>query len=323
MKLRSWFLFSALLAGGCASADRTQLRDIDKVARLMKLEDERSLGEGEILTRLSDPNPQIRRRAALALGRIGAPESVGWLVPVLSDRVPLVRAEAAFSLGLIEGQLSSEVVAALLRSFSDPDPEVRGRAAEALARQGITDAAGEIAANLRQNLPTGAAPYHWGEDLEHSQPKMAHPDLRLGMFALAQLGTMNQAWAVLATEDRQPRFLWWPAAWTTTHFAATELVPLLLHYAGSNDPYFRVVGTRGLAHLPRERSEGAIVHLLEDSNEKVRIEAVRAAGRLGLRQTVPRLLQLMAGDTDYPSPSKTWIASGCCWREWTATRNGV
>ncbi len=107
MELRFWLLFSALLAGGCASADRTQLRDIDKVARLMKLEDERSLGEGEILTRLSDPNPQIRRRAALALGRIGAPESVGWLVPVLSDPVPLVRAEAAFSLGLIEGRLSS------------------------------------------------------------------------------------------------------------------------------------------------------------------------------------------------------------------------
>ncbi len=128
---------------------------------------------------------------------------------------------------------------------------------------------------------------------------MAHPGLRLGMFALAQLGTINQAWAVLATDDRQPRFLWWPAAWTTTHFAATELVPLLLHYAGSNDPYFRVMGTRGLARLPRERSEGAIVQLLEDTNEKVRIEAVRAAGRLKLRQTVPRLLQLMAGDTDY------------------------
>ena len=66
---------------------------------------------------------------------------------------------------------------------------------------------------------------------------------------------------------------------------------------GLERPLLASAGSEGLARLPREQSERAIVQLLTDPDEKVRIEAVRAAGTLGLRGTLHRLLQLLSQDT--------------------------
>ena len=98
MRFSFGFAIGAWWVAGCASVDHTELRPDQKVARLMMLEDERSLGFGEVLTRLDDSSPQIQRRAALALGRIGAPESLAPLVALLSDPDADMRSTAAFSL---------------------------------------------------------------------------------------------------------------------------------------------------------------------------------------------------------------------------------
>jgi HEAT repeat protein len=299
--MRSGFgiLLSASLVTGCASLDYTELRPDQKFARLMMLEDQRSLGEGEVLTRLDDPSPRIRLRAAVALGRIGSPAGEAPLVALLSDSDPDMRASAAFSLGLLQGPLSPEALTALEKVLSDDEAEARGRAAEALGRRGPAPAAVQIGSDVRNRLPPGTPPLQWGEDIARSRPRVPHPDLRLSLFALAKANNLRVAWSILATEQGQPRFLWWPAAWTSAQFKAAELTPLLLHYAGSHDPYLRALGAKGLARLPREHSERAIVQLLSDTDEKVRIEAVRAAGTLGLQGTVPRLLELLSEDTAY------------------------
>ena len=49
---------------------------IEKLARLVELEDRRSTGGDELSLRLRDPDRGVRRRAALAAGRIAAPELV-------------------------------------------------------------------------------------------------------------------------------------------------------------------------------------------------------------------------------------------------------
>ncbi|MGH9460048.1 MAG: HEAT repeat domain-containing protein [Vicinamibacteria bacterium] len=292
-------LASACLITGCASADRGALTLNEKYARLMMLEDERSLGAGEILTRLDDPNSLIRRRATLALGRIGSPEAMLPLVALLSDSDAEIRSTAALALGLLDGPLAPEALSALQDALSDEDPGVRGRAAEALGRKGSSEIAASIAASLRDYSPPGSPPFPWGEDIARSEPKMPHLDQRLGLFALARLSDLPAAWSVLATEQSQPRFLWWPAAWASAQFRADELAPLLLHYAGSNDPYLRLWGARGLGRLSREQAAGPILHLLRDRDEKVRIEAVRATGPLGLREAVPPLLEMLRSDSPY------------------------
>src|SRR5205807_6456375 len=50
---------------------------------------------------LADPEPRIRRRAALAIGRVGLPEGGAPLQPLLADPDPDGRQLAAFGLGLL------------------------------------------------------------------------------------------------------------------------------------------------------------------------------------------------------------------------------
>ena len=96
--MRRWLLrplgafFSIWVAAGCASAPVIPAGPTleDKLARLMKLEDERSLGDGEVEARLSDPAGRVRGQAALVRARIGGPGAALKITPLLDDASPYV-----------------------------------------------------------------------------------------------------------------------------------------------------------------------------------------------------------------------------------------
>jgi cyclophilin family peptidyl-prolyl cis-trans isomerase/HEAT repeat protein len=301
---------SALLLTDCASAPVNVELSLDqKLARLLRLEDERSLGGGEIVSRLSDAAPRVRRQAALALARIADPSVAAPLGSVLlQDPDAAVRAMAAFALGAIERDLGSEPWRALESALSDPDAEVRGRAAEALGRiaaSGESEKHAATAELLRQSLlghpPRGTAPFVWGETIDRSAVDLPHPDWRLGLFALVRLRNIDALRSVV-THDSGPRFIWWPAAWSMARLPEPETLPLLMRYVESEDPYLRLLSARGLARFPDLGSpvvQQTVLALLQDRDEKTRIEAVRAAGALRLLRAVPPILRLMSTDTSY------------------------
>jgi HEAT repeat protein/cyclophilin family peptidyl-prolyl cis-trans isomerase len=299
MRVRLSRLLPLFLLAGCASPrlDYVELRLEQKLARLMKLEDERSLEGGEAVGRLSDRIPRVRRQAALALGRLGAAEAARPLAALLGDPEPAVRAMAAFALGQIGPAVPAEVLPRLRSALSDPDPEVRGRSAEALSRIGAPEAVEALSGALHQPLPAEPGPFEWSEALAVSALQLPHVDLRLGLFGLARLKAVTPARALISLESGNPRFLWWPAAWAASSLADPELLRLLLHYGGSSDPYLRLLGARGLGRIDDASARRAILNLLEDRDEKVRIEAARAAAELRLAEATPRLLQLMQADT--------------------------
>ena len=105
--------------------------------------------EPDLIELLADVEPQLRRRAALAIGRVGRPEGVAPLVGSLSDQQVQVRQMAAFALGLIGEPSASE---ALVRALRDPSPVVQGRAAEALGRIGAIDAAPSIGELVKRHV---------------------------------------------------------------------------------------------------------------------------------------------------------------------------
>lgn len=268
----------------------------------MKLEDERSTGEGELEALLSDPDDRVRARAALALGRVGNPSTADLLAPLLSDASAYARATAAFSLGILEGANSPEIGARLTQALEDEQPRVRGRAAEALARIQGEDAAELLGASLAKWVPRGAEPYDWTEELTLSSVTLPHPDVRGGLFALgtvARLGGSRHAWSAMATPGTTPRFAWWPAAWTASQLSGDELEPLHLYYAGSPDPVLRLYGSRGIGNLSPERARAHLRSLLFDPSEKVRIEAIRGAARAGALELLPDLLGHLEADTRY------------------------
>ena len=153
----------ALVSAACASvpAPRPEPRVVtweDKLSWMMRLEDQRILRDpdppppvvlapatptqpavvepaqpSDLIRLLNDTEARVRRRAALALGRVGLSEAVEPLTGLLGDEVPEVRQMAAFSLGLIG---AADARPALLAALGDGDPEVQGRAAEALGMMG-------------------------------------------------------------------------------------------------------------------------------------------------------------------------------------------
>jgi hypothetical protein len=102
----------------------------------------------DLLRLLGDTEARVRRRAALALGRVGLPEGVEPLTRRLADEEVEVRQMAAFALGLI-GDAAARP--ALLMALKDASPIVQGRAAEALGLIGDrADATAAIAPMRRR-----------------------------------------------------------------------------------------------------------------------------------------------------------------------------
>lgn len=100
--------------------------------RILKAEDERRW-DADLKELLADPNVAVRRRAALAVGRIGDEESVSALAGLLQDANTDVRATAVFALGEVETASGAEPLLALLKSAGQP-AIVRARAIEALGK---------------------------------------------------------------------------------------------------------------------------------------------------------------------------------------------
>ena len=305
--MRRWLLrplgafFSIWVAAGCASAPVIPAGPTleDKLARLMKLEDERSLGDGEVEARLSDPAGRVRGQAALVRARIGGPGAALKITPLLDDASPYVRSTAAFALGLLEDELPGDAVERLTELLDDTSERVRARAVEALGKNGDASSAEAIATTLLARMPKGGEPYQWSDDVQASALSYPHFDLRLGLFALARLESLRYGWGILATQGSTPRFVWWPAAWTATALTGDELASILRFYAGSRNPEFRYWGAKGLRSISSEHAQDYVRLLLTDPNESVRIEAIRAATAHRLHARGDDLVPFLDRDTRY------------------------
>src|SRR5262245_23702800 len=103
-------------------------------ARIIQFEDERNLGGDELISLLKHQTPEVRERAALAIGRIGDPRGTEPLIKVLqSDDAETVRVMAAFALGEIEDARAASALLDVVNS-SKGALVLRARAIEALGK---------------------------------------------------------------------------------------------------------------------------------------------------------------------------------------------
>ena len=266
----------APLASAAKKATPAPVPRIDKLARLLELEDQRSTGRDELSRRLRDPDRGLRRRAALAAGRIAAPELVPPLVELMNDQEVEVRRMAAFALGLAASPLAVE---RLLASLKDADGQVRGRAAEALGRIGDARAALPIARLVVDSLPKtidrmtvrgdepGAAAGEWSEQ-------------RLALFALARLKDVPAA-RIALLDGARPRFDWWASTWVAMRLESPELRPVLAAAVASDEALQRALGARGLGALADASAVELLLPLTRDRDETVAMQALRALDAIG------------------------------------------
>jgi len=276
----------ALLVSIALSPIYAQKRSVPPptLLQIVKAEDERRWDDG-LRSLLSNRNPSIRKRAALAAGRIGNEDAVSALTPLLEkDADVSVRAMAAFALGEIESETAANALIAVLKNSTTP-AEVRARAVEAL---------GKIAAVL---------------------PREQEPRQReLGAAIVVALNTADQAtiqFGVTALMRARASY----AGKTIANFlehpnarvradASNALARLRLKegndqlrklIASDPDPIVRANAARVLGVIEDKQSFDALVaRAIGDSDSRVRVSAIRALASLKDPRAVEPLLKRTA-----------------------------
>ncbi len=236
--------------------------------RIMRAEDERRWDK-DLASLLTDKNAQVRKRAALAAGRIGDERAVPALIGLLRGNDDTdVRQIAAFGLGEIESSLSADALIQVLDDTKQPG-EVRARTVEAL---------GKIAAALPQTeearrLSIGQVILNW-----------LAAERREG--ALTESGVRN----------RELELLGLTAVLRARPADAGKVVMLFL---SSADPRIRADAANTLARLrAKDGVEDLRQLLVTDQSPIVRANAARALGAAEDKQAFDALLDRALHDDD-------------------------
>ena len=251
------------------------------------------------LTKLvTDTEARVRRRAALAVGRVGLAEGAAAIQPLLTDPDTDVRRMAAFALGLLADKGS---VAALTTALQDADPGVRGRAAEALGLIGDTASAAAVGEMVSGFVKAGAIA-SIGPD-EEQWPKTPEADaVRLGLFALVrQKGYEPLASAITDGSGRVSG--WWPVAFALQRVGDPRAVPALRQLAQTAGRYTRSFAARGLGGYKDTASVPLLKTMIEQAKGDVfvTVSAIRALAQIGGAEAAEPILAVLTAEKVDPN----------------------
>ncbi|MFN2527656.1 MAG: peptidylprolyl isomerase [Candidatus Baltobacteraceae bacterium] len=221
---------------------------------LIALEQKRSLGAGTLAADLDASDSHLAARAALAIGRTKDPAGVPLLQRHLRDKNDAVRAMAVYGLGLIgTGASAHELTVALI---SDRSGAVRIAALDAIGRyenaHRLPVANEMIAAGTVGAVLKG----------DHDRIVRARAATAFEAFRNSQLGDYASRQLLAAWRAERNEDVRWHIMWTI----------------------FRGYANR----VPR----AVLTAALHDQNELVRIEAVRAYGKLKNKDGIAAVLPL-------------------------------
>jgi cyclophilin family peptidyl-prolyl cis-trans isomerase/HEAT repeat protein len=247
----------------------------------------------DLIKLLNDNEARVRRRAALAIGRVGLSEGVEPLTKLLDDPEIEVRQMAAFGLGLI-GDPSARP--ALLAALKDPQPVLQGRAAEAIGQIGDRGDGDAIGAMVQAHIKAGALMGISPDDLTYplSAPTEA---VRLGLYALARLGAYEAlAAAVLVSE--QPVSTWWPVAYALQRVGDPRAASALMALINTPGRFTASFAVKGLGTSKATQAAQALRQIVEQRTRPapIVIQALRSLTTLRDAGSVPVLIK-MIGDT--------------------------
>jgi cyclophilin family peptidyl-prolyl cis-trans isomerase/HEAT repeat protein len=240
----------------------------------------------------ADAEPRVRRRAAVAIGRVRLPAGVPALLPLLSDPDAEVRQAAAFALGLIGDRSASEALVTLL---ADPEPLVRGRAAEALGLMTAGDAApaiGKMVGEYARSAPVAAM----SPDDDRWPAAPEAEAFKLGAFALVRLKAYDPLAAAVLGEGGRPIATWWPVAYALQRIGDPRAAPALRQLLQVKGRYTPAFAARGLGNAKDQEAASLLLPLIEPTSQPRELvaSAIRALGQLDEPKAGARLAALAA-----------------------------
>ncbi len=171
MKLFAAVFIAILFSTVCFSQIPTDIS-----LQIIKAEDERRFDKS-LETLMKSPNKDVRKRAALAIGRIGDERGIPALIILLNNDSDEIRTMAAFAIGEIESIKGADAILKTL-AIADIADEIRVRAIEA---------AGKIAAaNAKddKSKPLGEAIL---DALEFEETRRSKPNINAVLFGLTSV----------------------------------------------------------------------------------------------------------------------------------------
>ncbi len=283
-----------------AVAPAPPVTDAQKVGWILQLEDQRMLRQPsgpDLVALLHDPAAHIRRRAALAIGRVRLGDGVAPLERALSDPEPEVRQMAAFALGLV-GDRSA--VGSLVQALKDSSRLVQGSAAEALGLIGDQQGAAPIGALVSGIVQSGALASTPIDDMGEDRGTAAGV-FRLGISALARLHAWDAMASAVLDQGGQPRVSWWPVAYALQWLNDRRAAPALLTLAQARGTWTPAFSARGLGALRDKQAVDVLIAMVKAADRSLppALEAVRSLGEIGDARAVPVLLPLLAPHTPH------------------------
>ena len=256
------------------------------LVQIVKAEDELKFDKTlEDLMKSTDA--KIRKRAALASGRIGDERAVAALTNLLEkDLLAEVRATAAFALGEIESRTGADAILRVLQNTKDVN-EIRARATEAAGKIAAANAKDEKAKDLGKAILDNL-------EFEYKRGKQQNRQvILLGITAALRAKPEKTDFVVakfLTNLDARVRA---DAANTLARLRAknanAQFRTMLL---ADNEPIARANAARGLGAAEDKESfnlllEAAVV----DEDSRVRVSAIRALGSLKDAKAADKLLE--------------------------------
>jgi cyclophilin family peptidyl-prolyl cis-trans isomerase/HEAT repeat protein len=286
-----WLVVCAALAGCSAAPDPVtpgperaavtlDAAGVRATAELLRLEDQRRW-DAALFERLGEGAEEVRRRAAVAAGRIGDPAAVGFLTGLLRrDASPAVRADAAFALGAL-GDTSRAAVSALRDAVPAGWIPVRGPETTVVVE--VVHALGKLGTREARALVVDALRTAHRRPGEFARRIAAEALLSVWRFDDGP-GRVN---AVARYADVPDAALRWRAAYALMRLGEPAGAPTLLGLLDDVDHRARANAARGLRPAVvdsagiRDTALVALTAAVDDEHPHVRINAVRTLTAYG------------------------------------------
>lgn len=241
--------------------------------QMVTLERNRSLGDGTLASLVASADERTAARAALAIGRTKLKAGVPLLEPHLSDARAPVRAMAVYGLGLIAD--GSDAQQFITLSGSDPAGAVRIAAVDALQRDEAAGALGE-----RESPALDAMVHALRSDAD--QIVRGRAAIALSSFADGPLGVsaakdVASAWTAQRANYVRERLMW------TAFRRYADRVPRAMLQQGlrDSDDVVRIEAVRAYGKLHDPHAVADLKPLLADSSWRVQEQAAESVRVLG------------------------------------------
>ena len=241
-------------------------QDVDDIARLVMLEDHREFDTTDLSRILKSQHPEVRRRAALAIGRIANKSGYALLRAKPLDPDTAVAATEVFAAGQLK---DSTTVAWFDSLLLNPKlaPTVLSEAATALGKLKTARARDALARFLSSATESKRTSQAIGEAL-----------YSIGRAPRGDLAPIVRFTKSINDEIR------WHAAWALFRPRDPAAVATLITMTGDHSPDVRLWAVRALTKPQTDsagksaEAEKILLTALHDSDRRVRTEAIRAIG---------------------------------------------